>query len=52
MRERFENLYRAVYKLRELFASDSKYYDPDGKQRRLETLVVIRDTIEKEAKRG
>ncbi len=43
--KRFRQLYRDLYKLREHFDSDSRYYDPDGRQRRLETLGAVRDVI-------
>jgi DNA mismatch repair protein MutS2 len=46
LRDRFEKTYRSLYNLRELFESESRFYDPDGRQRRLETLAAIKKTIE------
>lgn len=44
-RERFQKTYRSLYNLRELFESESRFYDPDGRQRRLETLTAIKNII-------
>ena len=45
LREAFEKTYRSLYNLRELFESESRFYDPDGRQRRLETLAAIMKTV-------
>ena len=46
VRERFEKTYRLVYRLRELFESELEVFELDNKQRRLETLMAIRDAVE------
>lgn len=46
VKTRFQQTYRALYRLRELFESEIETFDLDNSQRRLETLGAIRDVVE------
>lgn len=46
VRTNFQQTYRALYRLRDLFESEIETFDLDNSQRRLETLGAIRDAVE------